>query len=61
MNQYRLATFMLIIGLLSLTTYYTLRLSQSPNVEIRHLFLSYVNVAFMTTLIPTLAKQVRND
>ena len=52
---------MLIIGLITLTTYYTLRLSESPNVEIRHLLLSYVNVAFMTMLIPTLAKQVHND
>ena len=61
MNQYRLATFMVIISLITLTIYYLLRVSQSPNIEIKHMFLSYVNVAFITMLIPTLAKQNTND
>lgn len=52
---------MVILGLVSLTIYYLLRVSQSPNVEIKHMFLSYVNVAFITMLIPTLAKQNTND
>jgi len=65
MRDYRLATFMVIIGLLSFTIYYILRTSTAAapcdDVQVRHLFMSHVNVAFISLLLPMLAKQVRHD
>lgn len=65
MRDYRLATFMVIISLLSFTIYYILRTSTAAapcdGVQVKHLFMSHINVAFIALLLPTLAKQVRHD
>ena len=65
MRDYRLATFMVIISLLSFTIYYIMRVTTiaapCEGIQAKHVFMSHVNVAFIALLLPTLAKRVRND
>jgi len=65
MSNYLIASFMIIISLISLTIYYMLQLTTlatpCEGIQTKHLFLSHINVAFIALLLPTLAKRVKHD
>ena len=66
MTRYQTLSIIIIIGLIASTIFYIGQIATAPapcdDVQMRHLFLSHANVAFVTLLIyTTLAKREQKD